>query len=194
MFKNRLVNDRSAKPGGTVAAARLWCAAMRCISALLASLAITLLPSALSAKENLGIFSQWGAFRDANVPRCYAIAKPAGSRLQRDYEPFATVATWPRRNVRGQIHLRLSRKLADNSDITLRIGSRDFALTGGGGDAWAQDRQMDAAIVAAMRSASEMTVRARDSRGRRFSNTYQLNGAATAMDAATVGCASARTR
>lgn len=146
------------------------------------------------ARDNLGIFSEWGAFRDANVPRCYAIAKPAESRLLRDYEPFATVATWPRRNVRGQIHLRLSRKLADNSNITLRIGSRDFKLTGGGGDAWAQDRQMDAAIVAAMRSASEMTVRARDSRGRRFSNTYQLSGAATAMDAATVGCASARTR
>jgi len=40
-----------------------------------------------------------------------------------------------------------------------------------------------------MRSAGSMTVGSRDSRGRRFSNTYNLSGAATAMDAATVGCA-----
>ena len=47
---------------------------------------------------------------------------------------------------------------------------------------------MDAAIVAAMRSAQSMTIRATDSRGRRFSNTYSLSGAATAMDAATLAC------
>jgi hypothetical protein len=71
----------------------------------------------------------------------------------------------------------------------LTIGDRKFALTGAGGNAWAKDRTMDAAIVAAMRSASRMTVRAKDSRGRNFSNTYDLDGSATAMDAATVGCA-----
>jgi hypothetical protein len=48
---------------------------------------------------------------------------------------------------------------------------------------------MDAAILAAMRSAPQMTVSARDSRGRRFSDRYILEGAATALDAATVGCA-----
>ena len=59
---------------------------------------------------------------------------------------------------------------------------------GGGGDAWAVDRTMDAAIVAAMRSASRMTVRATGTNGRRFSDSYSLSGAATAMDAATLSC------
>ena len=49
-----------------------------------------------------------------------------------------------------------------------------------------------AAIVAAMRSAREMTVSARDAAGRGFSNTWQLTGAATALDAAAVGCAAIR--
>jgi hypothetical protein len=40
-----------------------------------------------------------------------------------------------------------------------------------------------------MRSAKQMVVRTRDDKGRRFSNTYDLTGAATAMDAATLGCA-----
>ena len=48
---------------------------------------------------------------------------------------------------------------------------------------------MDAAIIAAMRSATRMTIRATDTRGRRFANTYSLAGAATAMDAATLACA-----
>jgi hypothetical protein len=51
---------------------------------------------------------------------------------------------------------------------------------------------MDAAIVAAMRSASQMVVSARDARGNRFTDRYSLAGFATAMDAATVGCARLR--
>lgn len=144
------------------------------------------------ARDALGMFGEWAAFRDPAVPRCYAIAKAAPSTLQRDYQPYADVAFWPKQGVRGQVHFRLSRKLAGDAKITLNIGGQRIALTGGGGDAWAVDKRGDAAIVAAMRSAREMTVSARDARGRGFSNTWQLTGAATAMDAAAVGCAAIR--
>lgn len=154
--------------------------------ALLATLALA---APAAAKDSLGIFGDWGAFRDPATPRCYAIAKAAPSRMQRDYEPYASVGTWPRRNIRGQVHFRLSRAINAERDITLIINDRRFALTGGGGDAWAQDKAMDAAIVAAIRSGAQMVINATDARGRRFSNTYDLTGAATAMDAATVGCA-----
>lgn len=76
--------------------------------------------------------------------------------------------------------------------MNLRIGGKNFALTGGGGDAWARDQAMDAAIVAAMRSERSMVISVTDRRGRRHSSTYDLSGAATAMDAATVGCARIR--
>lgn len=157
--------------------------------ALVALAAAAALASPLAARDSLGMFADWGAFRDPAAPRCYAIAKARDSTSQRDYQPYATVATWPRRGVRGQVHLRLSRKLAAEPQLSLRVGSQKFALTGSGADAWAVDRSGDAAIVAAMRSATTMTVTARDARGRRFANTYDLEGAATAMDSATVGCA-----
>lgn len=159
---------------------RIVCVTLLCLAALSAP---------LLAKDHLGIYSDWAAFRDAGVPRCYAIAKPAPSTRQRDHEPFATVGTWPERKVRGQVHFRLSRNVKSGKSITLKIGGKQFTLTGGGGDAWAKDKAMDAQIVAAMRSAKQMVVRATDSKGRRFSNTYALKGAATAMDAATLGCA-----
>lgn len=155
-----------------------------CLAALLCT------PAA--ARDNLGVFDKWGAFRDPSVPRCYAIALAEPSTLQRDYEPFASVGTWPKRGIRSQLHIRLSRKLADKQPITLILGRDRYALVGGGGDAWAQDKRMDAAIIAAMRSAGTMIVNATDNRGRRFSNSFNLSGAATAMDAATVGCAKPR--
>lgn len=152
-------------------------------------LALALMAAPLAARDSLGVFGTWGAFRDPAVPRCYAIAMPRSSQRARDYQPFASIGTWPKRGVRGQVHVRLSRTVAANAAIALTVGGTRFALTGGGGDAWATDKAMDAAIVAAMRSAKSMTVSGRDSRGRGFSDTYVLEGAATAMDAATVGCA-----
>jgi hypothetical protein len=154
----------------------------------LAGLALTL-PAPAVARDSLGVFGQWGAFRDPSVPRCYAIAKPSSTSRGGTYAPFASIGTWPKRQVRGQLHVRLSRKISPAGTITLRVGDRRFELTGGGGDAWAQDRRMDAAVVAAMRSAARLTVTARDTGGRVFSDSYSLQGAATAMDAATVGCA-----
>ena len=144
----------------------------------------------LAAKDSLGVFGEWGAFRDPDVPRCYAIA--AAQNQARDHAPYASVGTWPRRQVRGQVHVRLSRTAAPSATISLSLGGQRFELIGGGGDAWARDRRMDAAIVAAMRSAGSMSVSARDRAGRRFTDRYSLEGAAPAMDAATVGCARVR--
>ena len=142
-----------------------------------------------SARDSLGLYATWGAFRDPIVPRCYAIAMAEPSAQQRDYQPYASVGTWPRRGVRNQLHLRLSRRLATGARIVLAIGDRRFELTGGGGDAWARDARDNAAVVAAMRSAAAMRVSARDAQGRPFTNLWQLPGAASAMDAAAIGCA-----
>lgn len=160
---------------------------MRRTLAVLA-LAIPLVP--LAAKDDLGVFDRWAAFRDPQDARCYAIAMADKSASA--FPGYADVATWPRRGVRGQVHFRLSRDLAENPRLSLALGGARFALTGGGVDAWAEDRRMDAAIVAAMRSASAMSLSATDAGGRRFTDRYDLAGVATAMDAATVGCARIR--
>ena len=163
---------------------------MRAVRLALAVLLLTASPAL--ARDALGMFGGWGAFRDSAVPRCYAIAMAAPSTKQREFQPYADVAWWPRANVRGQVHFRLSRKLQPGSAITLSIGGQRLPLTGGGADAWASDKRGDAAIIAAMRSAGDMTVSARDALGGGFSNTWDLTGAASAMDAATLSCAGLR--
>ena len=145
------------------------------------------------ARDSLGMFESWGAFRDPGVPRCYAIAmadKPADARV--DYRAYADVGHWPKRALRNQVHFRLSKRLAANAAIRLRVDTQEFVLAGGGGDAWAADRRMDAAIVAAMRSGKAMRVRATAADGRAINDFYTLPGAASAIDAAALGCAPAR--
>jgi hypothetical protein len=158
----------------------------------LPALILLALSAPLAAKDNLGVFDQWAAFRDPEVPRCYAISAAQKDRRSPDSSAYADVATWPRQGVRGQVHFRLSRQLSGRPRLSLTMRGRRFQLTGGGIDAWAPDRKTDAAIVAAMRSATRMSLSATDSRGRRFTDRYSLDGVATAMDAATVGCASIR--
>ena len=154
--------------------------------------ALLLAASPALARDALGMFGAWGAFRDPAVPRCYAIAMAAPSAKSREFQPYADVAWWPRAGVRGQVHFRFSRKLQTGTAITLSLGGQRITLTGGGADAWAPDKRGDAAIIAAMRSAGEMTVSARDSSGGGFSNTWDLTGAASAIDSATLACAGLR--
>lgn len=143
----------------------------------------------LAAKDSLGVFGEWGAFRDAEVPRCYAIAAAQPNSNRRDFDPYASVGTWPRQDIRGQVHFRLSRELSASPRIRLAIGGQRFDLTGGGSDGWAADAAQDAAIIAAIRAGSRLSISATDNRGNRFTDRYSLEGAATALDAAQVGCA-----
>ena len=152
-------------------------------------LALLLLASpATAARTSLGTFDGWGAFRDDNPVRCFAIAQPMRAGGGK-WKPFASVATWPQARVRGQVHIRLGREKLASAPVTLTIGDRRFQMVAGGADVWAPDPRIDAAIVAMMRSAPSMSVSTRAATGAGFAETYALKGAATAMDAAALGCA-----
>ena len=164
-------------------------------SACALSILLLLVASPTMARDSLGIFDGWGAFRDPGAgqgtPRCYAIAQPVARRGQAS-RGFASVGTWPRQKVRGQVHIRVSRALAARAPVTLTVGERRFTLVAGQMDAWAVDARGDAQIVAAMRSASSMSVAGVGADGRGFTDSYALRGAATAIDAAALGCARLR--
>jgi len=154
-----------------------------------ALLALLLLTAPLAARESLGVYDGWAAFKDAKPLRCYAIAKAQGKPPAPAY---ATVSNWPDRKVRGAVHLVLSRDVADKMAARLTVGNKRFDLVAKGRNAWAKDARDDAAIIAALRSAARMSVSATGAKGGAFTDRYVLAGAATAIDAATVGCAQKR--
>lgn len=152
-------------------------------------LALLAIAAPLAARESLGVYDSWAAFKDAAPQRCYAIAKAQGSPPAPAY---ATVSHWPGQNVRGAVHLVLSRDVAAKGTVRLVVGDKRFELVAKGRNAWAADARGDAGIVAAMRAASRMSVSATSTAGSVFTDRYALAGAATAIDAATVGCARSR--
>jgi hypothetical protein len=152
---------------------------------------VALIAAPATARDSLGVYEGWGAFRDAKPFRCFAIAEPESSSGGK-WKPFATVAHWPVNNVRGQIHIRLSREIRRGSKVTLTVDDRRATMIGSGADVWAPSRQMDAAIIAAMRNGRSMSIEAVSASGGGFADGYRLKGAATAIDAAALGCARAR--
>jgi hypothetical protein len=144
---------------------------------------------ATAPRTALGIFEGWGAFRDARTARCYAISTPDAAVGRASVRGYASVGFWPKARVRQQVYIRLTRPRTAGAELRLMLGSRRFILTGNGVHGWASDGRMDAAIVAAMRANSSMVVESVGTDGRRIADRYALRGAATAIDAAALGCA-----
>ncbi len=165
---------------------------MRRRASLFLMLAVTPVAAVAAAPTALGIFDGWGAFRDPASPRCYALAAPSATIGKPEVKAYASVGYWPKSRIRGQFYVRLSKTRAAGRELRLTIGSRRFILTGNGAHGWAGDPRMDAAIVAAMRSAPSMSVESGTANGRAIADTYRLRGAATAIDAAALGCAKLR--
>ncbi len=158
---------------------------------LAAFLLVAAAPAA--ARDSLGVFDSWGAFVDPSPLRCYAIAQPVRKGAVQaggasGWRPFASVSTWPGQALRNQLHIRLSRERHPQSRVTLSVGDRRFELVAGNADAWSPDARTDAAVVAAIRSSRSMSVETLAKSGAPFADVYALRGAATAIDAAALGC------
>lgn len=155
------------------------------MSGLLLSLSLA---TPVIAKDRLGIYQSWAAFRDPETPRCYAIAAPEESVGTATRKAYFSVGFWPKRGVGHQIYVRLSRERSSSSVITLSAGGRRFRLKSEGSGGWATERRMDLAIIAAMRSATSLSVESVGRDGRSIVDAYTLRGAPSAIDAAALGC------
>lgn len=153
------------------------------------ALAALLCSVPLLAKDSLGVFQDWAAFTDAGTPRCYAIAEPEQMVSGAQRTGYLSVGFWPKRGVTHQIYVRLSRDRSANSGVTLSAGGRRFRLKAATDGGWAVDRRMDLAIVAAMRSATALSIESVGRDGRAIVDAYALRGAPSAIDAAALGCA-----
>lgn len=155
---------------------------------LLAGLVVAAALSAPAiAKDRLGIYQSWVAFRDPGT-RCYAIAEPEDMVGTATQSGYLSVAFWPKQRITHQVYVRLSRVRSANSGITLNAGGRRFRLTARGSEGWAPDRASDQVIVAAIRSAASLSVESLGRDGRAIVDTYALRGAPSAIDAAALGC------
>ncbi len=146
-------------------------------------------PAHAADRTPIAVFRDWGAFREGPAvgpTRCFAIAEPPRGTAAAGRGAFASVASWPAKRVRAQLAVRLSH--APRGPVTLSLANAAFGLTVRGQEAWAHDRHADAAIVAAIRSGSSMSISGVTADGVPFADAYRLRGAASAIDAASLAC------
>lgn len=157
----------------------------------IAMLAAGLVASPAISRDTLGIFEGWGSFRDSNPVHCFAISEPV-QETGGAWRPFASITNWPDQSVRGQLHIRLSRERRAGADVMLSVDNKRWRLVAGRFDAWAPTARHDAFIIAKIRSGRSLSVSTVAATGGGFADTYRLKGAATAIDAAALGCARGR--
>ncbi len=154
----------------------------------LSAIILTFLASSISAKDQLGVYQNWAAFRDPGT-RCYAIAAPEEMVSGAERKAYLSIGFWQKQKVTHQLYVRLSRDRSTNSSLTLNAAGRRFRLQANASEGWSVDRRMDLAIVAAIRSASSLSIESIGRDGRAIVDAYSLRGAASAIDAAAIGCA-----
>ena len=141
------------------------------------------------ARSTIGVFGNWAAISDTRARRCYAIAEPDRGPDNRSSRPFVSVGAWPDQRVRGQLNIRLRRAKLRGAPVVLSVGEIRFALIAGGSDAWAPNARTDTRIIEAIRQGTRLTVSTRTRDGAPMVDSYDLSGAATAIDAAMLACA-----
>jgi hypothetical protein len=120
---------------------------------------------------------------------CEALSRSVRIAARGKVQATAGFAFSPDHRRWGEFHAHLSRVPRPGSSVMLQIGDQPFLLVARGDWAWSRGPLQEQAIIAAARDASAMRVEARDGAGRRFVDSYMLDGAPTAIDAAAARCA-----
>ena len=150
------------------------------------ALLLSLLIAAPASARIVQARGQWAAIEEQG--RCRAMARSLRDAAKGQRQAFAAFLFDPDRRQAGVLSARLSRPVRPGGSVILTVGKRPFQLKGAGAFAWSRGPAQEAAILAAVRSATGMRIDARDGSGRRSTDRYLLDGAPTAIDAAAAAC------
>ena len=154
--------------------------------------ALSTLAAGAYAQTGLGVFSDWEAARTEleGAPVCYAASTPKSSLPAgaRRGKIALVVSNRPSEKVAGEVMVMAGYPYRPDSEVTIDIGGKTFALFTNGENAWARDAAGDKALVDAMRAGNSMTVKGTSQRGTVTTDTYSLRGVSAALDKINAEC------
>jgi hypothetical protein len=138
------------------------------------------------AKDSLGIFGDWGAFREKRGSMvCYAVSAPSASTGRGRSGGQLVVSLWPGRTTAPQVMISAG---SDIQSASLRVNGQSFKLASRGDSAWLADAQSDGQALAAFTGGRQASVDGKTGRGNRFNDSYALAGFGEALAAAQKAC------
>ncbi|MGB9141956.1 MAG: invasion associated locus B family protein [Aestuariivirga sp.] len=163
-------------------------------AAALLALTIGIAGSARAAEPaSLGVFNDWTAYTykasDTNV--CYVVSQPksseAAKKVKRD-PIFFIVTHMPGRSIKGEVSTIIGYPFKEATTVQLKVGEAEFELFTNGDGAWADTKEKEKKIVAAMKAGQKFTVTGTSWKGTETTDSYSLSGFSAAMDKIDSSC------
>ena len=140
----------------------------------------------------LGTFDVWEAYKtsDTRGTVCWAVTQPQTKEpatAKRDPVYFL-ITTWPKSNLAHEPSIVIGYEFKQAATATVQVGSDKFNFFTKADGGWLQEKEQEQRLIAAMRGASELTVKGISKRGTLTTDTYSLKGISAALDKVTEGC------
>ena len=148
--------------------------------------------TAAAGSKELGVFKDWSAhlLTENKSKICYLHTAPKSSagkyKKRGDVYMLVTHRTSPK--TRNEVSVTAGYTYKKGSSPTLTIDGKKFILFVQGDTAWADERNPDDKLVAAMRAGRQMVVGGTSSRGTVTTDKYSLSGFSAAHNAINKAC------
>jgi Invasion associated locus B (IalB) protein len=141
----------------------------------------------------LGTFNDWTAhtYKASDTKVCYVVSQPKKSEAARKVKRdpiFFIVTHMPGRKISGEVSTIIGYPFKESATVQLKVDEAEFELFTNGDGAWADTKEKEQKIVAAMKSGKTMLVKGTSWKGTETTDTYSLSGLSAAMESIDVAC------
>jgi hypothetical protein len=161
---------------------------MRALISVCTGLALALAtgPALAQSAKKMGQQGQWGtySYQAQNGTVCYVLTVPTEKQpASLDHgDMFFFVSQRPGQSVSYEPQFIAGYNLKEGSKVTVTIGDKTFSMFTKGKSAWVENAAEEPLLIAAMKSGSDMKVKAQSGRGNPTSYTFSLRGITAALN------------
>lgn len=157
---------------------------------------LTMLGSGLAQAAEpklLGQHRDWNAYsfdEGGSKKVCYisSNAKTMEPKGAKRGQVYTLLTHRPGENAHDVFSVVMGYPLRKGGEVVVEIDKKSFNLFTDGETGWAHDAETDKALAQALRGGSKMVIKGVSQRGTKTTDTYSLNGAGAALEAADHAC------
>lgn len=142
-------------------------------------------PSLAQSATKIDQKSAWGvySYQAQNGKVCYVLTVPTDKQpVSLDHgDIFFFVSQRPGQSVTYEPLFRTSYEMQAGSEVKVTVGDKSFAMFTKENSAWVKNAAEEPALIAAMKSGSDMKISAKSKRGNPTSYVFSLKGISAAL-------------